>query len=369
MKPILAMAKTTTMRLFRDKAYIFFLILLPVMFLLIFGAMYSGDSFSSWNVAVFNDSDSKFADEFIKNATKTDDNENGFFSLVDVDDANDADDKLVRGEIDTIITLPENFGEVNPENHMPSGELTVVYREGSEQTGQMVSSVMQSVMDEINAELGHPQPNFTVRSEASKVTGLTNFDYVFAGLLGYTILSLGLVGVANVIPADKKNGAIKRIHATPITNWQFIFSYMLSFLVFGVLVMLIMVSLGLIIFDFDMRGSWLNFAVFALLSTVMMFGFGLAIAGWAKNENQGSVLSNIMMFPMMFLSGVFFPIFMMPELVQKASTFIPLTPIVDGMRLIMTENFSLIQVAPQLALIAGWGVLIYIVAVRVFRWE
>lgn len=72
---------------------------------------------------------------------------------------------------------------------------------------------------------------------------------------------------------------------------------------------------------------------------------------------------------MMFLSGTFFPRFLMPEWLQQVSGFLPLTPVIDGIRLISTEGKSLIDIAPQIGLIGVWMVVIYVIAFKVFRWE
>jgi ABC-2 type transport system permease protein len=101
----------------------------------------------------------------------------------------------------------------------------------------------------------------------------------------------------------------------------------------------------------------------------MLFGIGLAIGGWAKNENQAAPISQLVTLPMMFLSGVFFPTFLMPEFLQGITQFIPLTPVIDSIRLILTENASLFDLGPQLAIIVGWTVAIYLIAFRLFRWE
>ena len=122
-------------------------------------------------------------------------------------------------------------------------------------------------------------------------------------------------------------------------------------------------------FDFEMQGSYLAFALIAAFGVVMMFGFGLAVGGWAKNENQAAPLTNLIAFPMMFLSGVFFPRFLMPEWLQSVSDFLPLTPLIDGIRKIITEGQSLLQLGPELAIMTAWTVVIYIIAFRVFRWE
>jgi ABC-2 type transport system permease protein len=100
-----------------------------------------------------------------------------------------------------------------------------------------------------------------------------------------------------------------------------------------------------------------------------ILGIGLALGGWAKNERQAAPLSNIIVFPMMFLSGTFFPRFLMPEWLQTVSNFLPLTPIIDGVRLIATEGAHLVDIGGQLGLIGLWMIIIYAIAFKVFRWE
>jgi len=95
----------------------------------------------------------------------------------------------------------------------------------------------------------------------------------------------------------------------------------------------------------------------------------LALGGWAKNERQAAPLGNIIVFPMMFLTGVFFPRFLMPHWLQGVTTYMPLTPVIDGSRMILTEGKHLIDLGPQLGVMAIWLVIVYAIAFRVFRWE
>ena len=130
-----------------------------------------------------------------------------------------------------------------------------------------------------------------------------------------------------------------------------------------------MFVLAIFIFDFSMQGDWFQLAVWAIIGIILMFGFGLAIGGWAKNETQSAALTQLVALPLMFLSGTFFPRFLMPEWLQAITAYLPLTPVIDGFRMIMTEGANLIQLAPQLGLIAIWTVIIYVIAIRVFRWD
>ena len=87
------------------------------------------------------------------------------------------------------------------------------------------------------------------------------------------------------------------------------------------------------------------------------------------NEDQSSALSNLISFPMMFLSGTFFPLYLFPEWLRSVAQFVPITPVTDGFRLIMAEHATFVEVLPQFGIIAAWTFVIYLVAIKLFRWE
>jgi len=363
-RSVLSLSKAYMIRFFSDKTAMFFTFLFPLLFLFVFGSLNSGGSDISFRVALLNKSDSEFAQNFEQQATENetlDVNE-------DVGDLEEARDLMGRGELDSVLELPPEFGQID-ESGVPSGSLVVYYSEASPQSGQTIAAVMEGVLDGINEELGHPEPPFDVEQRSTAVSGLSSFDYVFSGLLGFTILSLGIFGLANQMPAEKKTGAFRRLRAAPINSSHLIFANMVFYLSIGVLSLLMMLAAGILVFDFNMRGEWLDFSVMALLGIILMFGFGLAVGGWAKNDTQSSALSQVVALPMMFLSGVFFPRFLMPEWLQGITDWLPLTPIVDGLRLIMTEAKTVFDLGPEFAMIAIWTIVIYFVAVKVFRWE
>jgi ABC-2 type transport system permease protein len=194
-------------------------------------------------------------------------------------------------------------------------------------------------------------------------------DYTVSGLLGFAILGLGIFGPVNYFPQMKKEGVLRRLHITPLKVWQFFVSSVLSNAVIGIFSIAVMLTVAAVVFDFKMVGNYFELAVMVVLSILTIFGIGLAIGGWAKNENQAAPLANVVVFPMMFLSGTFFPRFTMPEWLQSISTYLPLTPVIDGLRMITTEGKHLIDIGPQLGLIAVWTIVIYLIAFRVFRWE
>lgn len=357
-------ARLNTLRFFRDKLAIFFVIVFPLIFLFVFGGIFGGEGGGSFSVGLINDSDSQFAGEFTTQIEEDD-----FFSATKFDDLDQAREELRRGQVEAVIVLPPGFGDVERGDKFPSGEAQVVYTQNNEQAGQTLTSVLTGIFEGINSELVTVQRPFTVVSEPSNERGLSSFDYTFSGLLGFSIIGLGIFGPVNVFPELKKQGILRRFHTTTLKVWEYFVANVLSQMATGLVSVGVMFAVALTVFDLKIAGNIFELAVFILLSIAMIFGIGLAIGGWAKNERQAAPLSNIVVFPMMFLSGTFFPRFLMPDWLQGASAFLPLTPVVDGIRLILTEGQSLMDVSSQLLQIGGWLVVIYIIAFRVFRWE
>ncbi len=364
-RSVITFALIDIKRSFRDKTAIFFIFVFPLIFLFVFGGIFGGNNDPSFNVALLSKADNQFTTEFLKNVQKDD--------LIkinkDITTENDAREKMKRGEIDAIIKLPASFGETIDGQPYPSGKAEVLVDQNSEQAGQTLTSVLSGVFGQINKEITQSPTPFSVSLSTSKDPGLNQFDYTFAGLLGFSILSLGIFGPTSVFPRMKQQGIMRRYHTTTLRVWQFFLANVISQMFVGVLSVALMFAVALTVFDLNMRGDYLSLLAVILLGTATMFGIGLAIGGWAKNENQAAPLGNLISFPMMFLSGTFFPRFLMPEWLQGISGLLPLTPIVDAIRFIVTEGRTLFEIGPELGLTAIWLVVIYIIAFRVFRWE
>ncbi len=365
--PVWTFAKIGAKSALRDKVAIFFVFVFPLIFLFIFGGIFGRDDGSvSFDVALINKSDSEFARNFVESGKQDD-------AVLQIDESiqtrEQADEKLERSEIDAIVILPENFGAVDKKLGYPTGQAKLIYSKDNEQGAQALGAVFDGIFKGINQEFTKAKDPFTVVMESTADESLSRFDYVFAGLLGFSVLSLGIFGPTNVFPKLKKQGVLRRYHTTTLKVWQYFMANVLSQAFIGVMSVALMVLAAIFAFDLQMRGNYLNLTILIALGIVVLFGIGLAIGGWAKNENQAAPLANLVTFPMMFLSGTFFPRFLMPDWLQSISGYLPLTPVIDGVRLIVTEGASLIDIAPQVGLLVGWGLVVYVVAFRVFRWE
>lgn len=349
-------------RLFRDRLALFFTFLFPLIFLFVFGALNRNQSVS-FKVAIINNSNSQIASDFVKGA-----NQNQTLKVNnDIKDFNSANQLMGRGELDATIELPQDFGEVK--NGIPTGQAIVHYTQNNEQAAQTITSIIDTQFQQMNSQITKAPKPFSVVSKQTNEHSLSTFDYTFTGLLGFAILGAGIFGPMNYFPELKKMGILRRLHTTPLRVWQYFMSAMLGNSVTGLMSIGLMIIVAVIVFNLNVVGSYLSLIPFLIFGIVMILGIGLALGGWAKNERQAAPLGNIVVFPMMFLSGTFFPRFLMPEWLQQITFYIPLTPVIDGARMIMSEGKTLLDLGPQLAVMTIWTVIIYVIAFRVFRWE
>lgn len=359
--------KISTRRFFRDRTAIFFTVAFPLIFLFVFGGIFGKNSGgASFNLALIDNAHSQFAQQYVKEVKS----QSKIFKIdSEVTTLKQANEKMARGELDATIELPSDFGTLKSGQQFPSGQAVIHYTQNNQSAASTLQSVMQAQFGAMNAKLVKTETPFTVKSEQSNQRSLSSFDYTFSGLLGFSIIGLGIFGPVNVFPELKKQGILRRLHTTPLRVWQYFLANMASQAIIGLITMAVMFSVAIAVFHLKVVGNYLELAVWLVLSIVMVLGIGLAIGGWAKNERQSAPLANIVVFPMMFLSGTFFPRYIMPEWLQHVTSYIPLTPVIDGIRLIATEGKHITDLGPQLGLIGLWLVVVYAIAFRVFRWE
>lgn len=354
-------------RVFRDKTALFFTFMFPLIFLFVFGGIFGHHQSVSFNVAIINHSNSSFARQFVSQAESKDQ------TMLKVDKSlttmSAANEKMSRGEIDATIELPADFGTVIRGKMLPTGQAIVHFTQNNEQAAQTLTSVLQAQFESINGRLVKTVSPFTVVAKQTNTRSLSSFDYTFTGLLGFSILGMGIFGPMNVFPELKKMGILRRLHTTPLRVWQYFLSTMMGQAVVGLISLAFMFVVAILVFHLKVVGNFAELGLFLVFGIVMILGIGLSLGGWAKNERQVAPLANIITFPMMFLSGTFFPRYLMPHWLQNVTTYMPLTPVIDGARLIATEGQHLTNLGPQLGVMAAWTVIVYVIAFRVFRWE
>ena len=194
-------------------------------------------------------------------------------------------------------------------------------------------------------------------------------DWVLPGVLGMNAMFSALFGVGYVIVRYRKNGVLKRLKATPLRPLEFLLAQVLSrwWLILVTLV-LVFVIIDLLI-DLRMLGGHLDLLLVFAVGTLCLISLGLLVATRTASEELANGLSNLMSWPMVLLSGIWFSLEGAPTWVQQAAQLLPLTHMVDATRAVMIDGAGLVDVADSLAVLAAMTVLFLALGARLFRWE
>jgi ABC-2 type transport system permease protein len=348
----------------RNRAAVFFSLFLPLIIMLIFGVLnFEGSTSIELGVAdeAENGTSGRLADGLA-----------GFDYLVlssGTREALLAD--LEEGDLDFVLVIPPGF---DPQPGEESG-LVAFASSADPQFAQVSQGLLQQAVGQAlmappgsdpppGGALGAPP----VRFETVESRDLGYIDFLVPGIVGMTIMQLGLFGVAFGFVQLKRTGALRRLFATPTSPAYFLAAQVGSRLIICVVQVAILFGIG-IWFGLQMFGDYGSLALIVLLGAVIFLAVGFAIAGWAKNEDQAAPVANLISLPMMFLSGVFFPRDAMPDFLAAITQYMPLTYINEALRAVVNEGAGLVSLGPQLLGMGVWTVITFVLAVRMFRWE
>ena len=194
-------------------------------------------------------------------------------------------------------------------------------------------------------------------------------DFLVPGLLGMSLMGGGLWGVGFVTVDMRIRKLLKRLLATPMRKSHFLAGIMLSRLLFMVPEVLVLLIFARIAFGVVNQGSVLALVVLVLLGAFSFAGIGLLVASRAKTLEAVSGLMNLVMLPMWVLSGIFFSSDRFPEVAQPFIRALPLTELINATRAIMLEGATLPSQAGNMAALAAWGGISFVLALRLFRWN
>jgi len=208
-----------------------------------------------------------------------------------------------------------------------------------------------------------------VRDDRVVELGSRYIDFLIPGLLGMNLMGSGLWGVGFSVVQARTKGLLKRFLATPMKKSEYLLSYILSRLVFLVLEVGALIGFGWWVFHVGVQGTLAGLATVVLLGAFSFSGLGLLVASRAKTVEAVSGLMNLVMLPMWILSGTFFSYARFPEAMQPFVKALPLTALNDALRAVMVDGASLTHVSPSIAIVCGWGLVSFGVAVKIFRWR
>jgi ABC-2 type transport system permease protein len=210
---------------------------------------------------------------------------------------------------------------------------------------------------------------FAAREAPIEAVGSRYIDWLLPGLLGMNIMSTGLWGLGFSIVQARTRKLLKRLIASPMRRRDYLLAQLFGRLVFLGIEVGALLLFGQFAFGVPMRGSLALLLGTCLVGAVAFGGLGLLVASRARTIEAVSGLLNLVMLPMWVLSGVFFSASNFPAAMQPFIQALPLTALNDALRAVMLEGAAFPEVARELGLLAGWGLVSFGVALRIFRWR
>jgi ABC-2 type transport system permease protein len=198
--------------------------------------------------------------------------------------------------------------------------------------------------------------------------GGSYINFLIPGLIGMNLMGGGLWGVGYVTVDMRVRKLLKRLLATPMHKTHFLLSIMLSRILFTVPEITLLLVFARLVFGVKVEGSLLALLAVVLLGAASFMGLGLLVASRAKTMEAVSGLMNLVMLPMYILSGVFFSAERFPDVMQPIIQALPLTALNDALRAVMMDGQSLASQWLELLIVAAWGSVSFVLALRLFRW-
>jgi len=237
----------------------------------------------------------------------------------------------------------------------------------------VLRSILENAVQKMDANLFPGRPSVaTISNEVVEGRAYKQIDFFLPGMIGFSLIGAAIFGIAFSFYSLKETLVLKRLYSTPIWKPFFFLGEVIARVIFQRTTVVVLIAFGYFFYEFTLAHGILTFLDMMLLSflgLVVFMGFGFVISGIARNQNVIPIYANLFMFPQYFLSGTFFPKSALPAGMQKIITFLPLTALNDAMRNVAFEGSSLFSCWKEIGILILWGIIVYAIAVRVFKWE
>lgn len=357
---MLALTKASLIATFKSPQSIFFSLFFPIVLIWIFGSL-GGNSSPSIDVAFDKKIDTTSVLYLgIKHHPS--------LHFINADKKN-IEDELKKGRIAAIIGISalQNNGETNYNIHLRTST-------ASQKDLPLLYSVLKTISSEMDRKM-HPDliPFATISQTVTyHERPYRMIDFFLPGMIGFSLIGSAVFGIAFLLYSLRETLVLKRMYSTPIKKQYIVLGESIAKVIFNLMTVVVLIGFGYLMYDFHLAHGWITFLNMIFLSFIALLvfmGFGFFISSVSKNQNVIPIYANLFMFPQYFLSGTFFSKTALPAFLQPIIKFLPLTAVNDAMRNVAFEGASLISCWEQILILLGWGILIYILTAKVFRWE
>ncbi|MBI3840789.1 MAG: ABC transporter permease [Thaumarchaeota archaeon] len=365
---ILVVFRAMTKNWLRSRSGLFFSFLFPVIFLLLFGSILGGAS-KPIPLAVQNNDlvggvPTQLSQSFVTALNST--------SVLRVNPLPTSTNvtAYVIGQAGTfggaprVLVIPQGFAA----GLGTGSRVNLSYiASASDQLGAQVGSVVTSYADTFSSQLGGSTSLIGVDSSPSSARTLTSVDYYMPSILAAFMMTNGVIGLTSIASEFRRNGLTKRLSATPLTKLEWILGNVMSQALLAAILAGVMILLGIVVYHTAVTVD-LYTLVFIATGAILFSGIGMTLAGIVRDPEAAAGLGNAIAFPMMLLSGTYWPVSIMPDFLQAVARVLPLTYFSEALRDSMVVG-NLSAALFNLEVVAAFAVGFIVIGARVTRWK
>lgn len=356
-----AIAKASLRAILRSPSAVGFSLGFPLIFILVFG--FIGNSGPSIRIAIdpASDTNNLLYDSLVSFSN---------IKVISKESQDDIRNDVKKGRITAIVKITASHDSVP----YPKYILHTTTSSACMDKFPLLMSVLRTLNADVDMHAFPNRPTYTVLSRPEVLQGreYKMIDFILPGMLGFSLLSAGIFGVAFLFFNLRQTLVLKRFFATPIRRSYIVFGEGLSRVVFQLTTAIIIVGIGHFAFHFTLIHGWTTFLdmmVLSLIGLIVFMGFGFIVSSLARTESSIPPFASLVTMPQFLLGGTFFSTDAFPGWLQTLCNALPLKQMNDAMRNVAFEGAHLWDVKGPILYLLAWGVVVYSIAIKVFRWE
>jgi ABC-2 type transport system permease protein len=387
----LAIARRDLLDLWRARMLLFFFILFPLLLMGMFGYIYPpipksnpttgtiGTPYPNMPISLIQMDDGQAANvvaaQFIQISQQQ-----GLFAVRESASYQNARDQLVQGNLKGIVVIPQGFSDALAARQQATVEVTV------DQTNPTLSSVLQSEISAVFSMIGSNisaqsiqgiagddvAPSFILQpisvTSVPLISGVSSsFQFLAPGFMALTVITGSLQGVASAISREKEQGTMDGLLVAPIPHRSIILGKVAAQTVRGLIQGFLILGLSMLLFGVQVYGSPVIMLFVMVLGTASFVGVGIIMTAVAPDQETAQMMTMLLQFPMMFISGILFPIDQLPAWLQYIGQALPLYYAADALRKVIILNASMTAIMPDVIILVVYTVLTMTVAIPLFE--
>src|SRR2546423_3214936 len=362
MRPLLLLTVANMKSFLRDRAALFWTLAFPLIFVVLFGSIFSGGQ--GRRDIGWADLDASAASGQLRAIFAAAPN----VALTDGSET-DLRARMRTGGLSAIVVVPKGYADAVAAARSVDAAKLVVYTDPTQQAQAAgIFQLVQGVLAGVNQSISGQPPVVSFEARTIQTQNLSFISYLVPSILGMALMQLGVFSSIRLV-ADREKLILKRLNATPLRRWQLVGSNVLMRLVVALVQTVIIIAVGVRLYGGQLSGNLVLLGALVVLGSLAVIPRGYVIASFAPTEDAANGMTSVVQFPLMFLSGTFFPIEAMPDYLKTIARVMPLTYLSDALRQVMVDGTPFAPLWVCFAALAGFLAVCLAISARFFRWQ